>query len=105
MKVVFQRFISTTRWSKSLFVVIVSLGILGLTNNAWSEGEHLNAINSLAKQSQNPISMLSKLSFENNATLNNGPDDDLINILKGILKICHHNPNDIFGGSMPQTQC
>lgn len=76
-----QRFTSTPRWSKSLFITILSIGLFSLANTALAEGEHHNAAYNLAKQSQNPISMLSRLSFENNATLNNGPDDELINIL------------------------
>jgi hypothetical protein len=81
VKIKFQRFTSTTRWSKFLCIAILSLGLFALTNSAWAEGEHPHAAHDLAKQSQNPVSMLIRLSFENNATLNNGPDDDLIDIL------------------------
>jgi len=81
MKIKFQRFISTIRWSKFLFIAILSFGLFALRNTAWAEGEHTHAAHDLAKQSQNPVSNLLSLSFENNATFNNGPDDDFIDIL------------------------
>jgi hypothetical protein len=63
--------------------------ILGLTllcsvlfvTSAWAEAEGLHEDHSLAKQSQNPVASLISLPFENNATFNNGRDDDFINIL------------------------
>lgn len=49
--------------------------------SAWAEAEALHEEHNLAKQSQNPVASLISLPFENNATFNNGRDDDFINIL------------------------
>jgi hypothetical protein len=64
-----------------LFVAILSLGFLALTSIARADGKHPHAEHDLAKQSQNPIASLISVPFENNATFNNGRDDDFINIL------------------------
>jgi hypothetical protein len=70
-----------TRWSKFLFIAMLSLGLVALANTAWAEAEALHEDHSLAKQSQNPVASLISLPFENNATFNNGRDDDFVNIL------------------------
>jgi hypothetical protein len=71
----------TTRFSKRLFIAMLSLGIIALTNISWADGEHPHDQHSLAKDSQNPVSSLISLPFENNATFNNGPEDAFANIL------------------------
>lgn len=61
-----------------LLIAMLSLGLVVMTNTVWAADIDTT---SLAKQSQNPISTLISVPFENNATFNNGPDDDYINNL------------------------
>jgi hypothetical protein len=65
----------------TLFISIVLLGLIALANSAWASGAGLDESHNLAKQSQNPVASLISLPFENNATFNNGKDDDFVNIL------------------------
>lgn len=76
-----QQFLHATRIGKLLFITILSVGIIALSNSAWAHGEHPHPEHDLAKASQNPVSSLISLPFENDATFNNGPGDDFINIL------------------------
>ena len=76
-----QQLSRTTRISNLLFIAMLSVGLVALANTAWAEAEALHEEHSLAKQSQNPVASLISLPFENNATFNNGRDDDFINIL------------------------
>jgi hypothetical protein len=78
MKHTHRQFNRKTRISKYLFITILSLGLIIMTNNAWAEKK---SIHDLAKQSQNPVASLISVPFENNATFNNGPGDDFVNIL------------------------
>jgi hypothetical protein len=68
------------RISKFLFIAVLSLGLVVPANTVWADGE-TSETSGLAKQSQNPVASLISLPFENNATFNNGVDDDFVNIL------------------------
>ena len=81
MKTNYQQFTRKIQISKFLFITMLSLGFIFLANAAWAEGEEAQDSKALAKQSQNPVASLISLPFENNATFNNGRDDDFINIL------------------------
>ncbi len=77
-----KRFVGTCRFSKCLFIAMLSLGLIALTNAAWAADEKPEVDQeALAKASQNPVASLISLPFENNATFNNGRDDDFVNIL------------------------
>jgi hypothetical protein len=60
------------------FAALVVLGILLIPGTARAEDK---ATENLAKESQNPISTLISVPFENNTTLNNGTEDAIVNIL------------------------
>jgi hypothetical protein len=76
-----QQFGRTNQVGRFLIIAILSLSILALANSAWASGAGLDESHNLAKQSQNPVASLISLPFENNATFNNGKDDDFVNIL------------------------
>jgi hypothetical protein len=57
---------------------LIGLGISALTDSAWAEGK---GTQDLAKASQNPISTLISVPFENISSFNNGPEDAYVNIL------------------------
>ena len=68
-----QRLARTTLISKFLFIAMLSLGLVALVNTAWADVDKPHhAAHSLAKDSQNPVSSLISVPFENNATFNNG---------------------------------
>ena len=55
---------------------------LAVTSTAWTEEKKAAPdVEALAKASQNPVSSLISLPFENNATFDNGPDNVFINVL------------------------
>ena len=60
------------------FTVLIVLGILAIPGTARAGVE---ATQDLAKESQNPISTLISVPFENNTTFNNGTEDAIVNIL------------------------
>jgi hypothetical protein len=60
------------------FAVFIVLGILVIPGTARAEDK---ATPDLAKASQNPISTLISVPFENNTTFNNGTEDAIVNIL------------------------
>jgi hypothetical protein len=60
------------------FAVFIVLGILVIPVAARTENK---ATQDLAKESQNPISTLISVPFENNTTFNNGTEDAIVNIL------------------------
>ncbi len=62
------------RRMRSVFFVLLVVGLMASNNAVWAEHD-------LAKQSQNPISSLISVPFENNATINNGPFDKFIDVL------------------------
>lgn len=75
-----------------LLIATLSLGLVTMANIARAAATDVTAsakesqnpvsdTTALAKESQNPISTLISLPFENNATFNNGPDNDYTNIL------------------------
>lgn len=61
---------------------LVFFVFLAVTSTAWAEEKKAApGIEALAKASQNPVSSLISLPFENNATFDNGPDNVFINVL------------------------
>ncbi len=73
--------------SKFPFIAILSLGLITLANTTWADQgagpdhEHPHAKHDLAKASQNPVSSLISVPFENNFNLNAGPEDETDYIL------------------------
>ena len=66
----------------SLFIAALTVvGMAAFTGAAWAEEKGSGDAGELAKQSQNPVSTLISVPFENNATFNNGPEDAYVNIL------------------------
>jgi len=63
------------------FFVLLVVGFMASNNAAWAHGKHPHPEHNLAKASQNPISSLISVPFENNATINNGPFDKFIDVL------------------------
>ena len=70
--------IKQIRTSILFFTVLIVLGILAIPVTARAEVE---ATQDLVKASQNPISTLISVPFENNTTFNNGTEDPIVNIL------------------------
>jgi hypothetical protein len=68
----------TIRLITILFATLTALGTMALTNAARAEDE---GTQDLAKASQNPISTLISVPFENISSFNNGPEDAYVNIL------------------------
>ena len=66
---------------RSVLFVLLVFGIMAWNNAAWGDGKHPHPEHNLAKASQNPISSLISVPFENNATINNGPFDKFIDVL------------------------
>ena len=66
------------RFTTILFATLTILAIVALTNAARAEDK---GTQDLAKQSQNPVSSLISVPFENTTTFNNGPEDAVVNIL------------------------
>lgn len=64
-----------------LIAVLTVAGLAVVTSAAWAEEKGPQDAGELAKQSQNPVSSLISVPFENNATFNNGPEDAFVNIL------------------------
>jgi len=65
-----------------MFVLTLALlMITGLQNTTWAEETGKNDTASLAKASQNPVSTLISVPFENNTTFNNGTEDSVVDIL------------------------
>jgi len=68
--------------TKKMFVLTLALlMITGLQNTTWAEETGKNDTASLAKASQNPVSTLISVPFENNTTFNNGTEDSVVDIL------------------------
>jgi hypothetical protein len=57
------------------------IGLAAFTGAARAEEKATHDAGELAKQSQNPVSKLISVPFENNATFNNGTEDAFVNIL------------------------
>ena len=70
--------IKPIRTGKHFLVALMVLGILVIPGSARTEDK---AAQDLAKASQNPISTLISVPFENNTTFNNGTEDAIVNIL------------------------
>ena len=70
--------IKQIRTGNHFFAVFIVLGILVVPVTARTEDK---ATQDLAKASQNPISTLISVPFENNTTFNNGTEDAIVNIL------------------------
>ena len=70
--------IKQIRTSILFFTVLIVLGILVIPVTARTENK---ATQDLVKASQNPISTLISVPFENNTTFNNGTEDAIVNIL------------------------
>ena len=70
--------IKQIRISKHFLAALLVLGILVIPGTARAEDQ---AAQDLAKESQNPISTLISVPFENNTTFNNGTEDAIVNIL------------------------
>ena len=68
----------TLRLTTILFATLTILGIVALTDTARAEDK---GAQNLAKASQNPISTLISVPFENISSFNNGPEDAYVNIL------------------------
>ena len=69
------------RVGRRLFIAILLLGLVALTNTSWGDDKQAQDAKALAKASQNPISSLISLPFENNATFNNGSEDAFVDVL------------------------
>ena len=70
--------IKQIRTGLHFFAALIVLGILVIPGTARAEDQ---AAQDLAKASQNPISTLISVPFENNTTFNNGTEDAIVNIL------------------------
>lgn len=70
-----------SRMIRCLTAMICLLGITALTHVARAEEKGTHDTAALAKASQNPVSSLISVPFENNTTFNNGPEDAVVNIL------------------------
>ena len=70
--------IKQIRPGNHFLAAIIVLGILVIPGTARTEDQ---ATQDLAKASQNPISTLISVPFENNTTINNGTEDAIVNIL------------------------
>ncbi len=70
-----------TLLSRLLLFTLLMIGITVSNNAAWAEDKGTQDAGSLAKASQNPVSTLISVPFENNATFNNGPKDAFVNTL------------------------
>ena len=70
--------IKQIRIGNHFFAVFIVLAILVIPGTARAEDQ---ATQDLAKASQNPISTLISVPFENNTTFNNGTEDAIVNIL------------------------
>ncbi|MFC1821987.1 transporter [Thermodesulfobacteriota bacterium] len=66
------------RFRKPFLTALLLLGIMALTNAARAEDK---GTKELAKQSQNPVSSLISVPFENISSFNNGPNDAYVNTL------------------------
>jgi len=66
------------RLTTILIAALTILGIVALPNAARAEDK---GTEDLAKASQNPISTLISVPFENISSFNNGPEDAYVNIL------------------------
>lgn len=64
-----------------LLIALLSLGLVALTNTVWADSTHPHPQHDLAKASQNPISSLVSVPFENNSNANAGPYDKTQNVL------------------------
>ena len=76
---------SPVEWTINCFVflTVLSIGLFGLTNSSWAhdaEG-HPHAEHDLAKASQNPVSSLVSVPFENNYNVDSGPYDKAQNVM------------------------
>ena len=70
-----------SRLAMILIAAVSVICIAALTSDARAEEKGSQDAGELAKQSQNPVSTLISVPFENNATFNNGPEDAYVNIL------------------------
>lgn len=70
------------RRSKLVVIGLLAAGISNFTPVAGAEEKKpAHDVAALAKASQNPVSSLISVPFENNATFNNGPDNVYVNVL------------------------
>jgi hypothetical protein len=65
------------------FIRIVTIAVAGMavTHGAWAEKNPSKGASDLAKASQNPVAAMISVPFENNATFNNGPNDEFVNVI------------------------
>ena len=68
----------TLRFTTLLFLGFLVFGNATLTDPAWAEE---NGTEALAKQSQNPVSDLISVPFENNLNFTVGTEDAYVNVL------------------------
>jgi hypothetical protein len=69
------------RFATFIRIATVAVTYMAVTHGAWAEEEPSKDASDLAKASQNPVSTMISVPFENNATFNNGPNDDFVNVL------------------------
>jgi len=62
-------------------IVTVAVMYMAVTHGAWAEEKPSKGASDLAKASQNPVASMISVPFENNATFNNGRNDDFVNVL------------------------
>ena len=70
------------RRKKIFLLTLVLTMVTGLLSITWAAETETNNTEALAKASQNPVSSLISVPFENNTTFNNGTEDSVVNILK-----------------------
>jgi len=63
-----------------IFALVLTM-VTGLLSTTWATEMDKNDTASLAKASQNPVSNLISVPFENNMTFNNGTEDSVVDIL------------------------
>ena len=68
--------------AKKMFILALALMLVtGLLSIAWAAETAKNDTEALAKASQNPVSTLISVPFENNLTFNNGTEDSVVDTL------------------------
>ena len=66
---------------KSFTLILALVMVTGLLNTAWADEKGSQDVGELAKQSQNPVSTLISVPFENNLTFNNGTENSVVDTL------------------------